>query len=463
MRAEVKLGIAVSAALVGVVGGYYFFFSGNGEATVPVNPPVATGTTGKTPEKANPAGKTAAADPKQNPKTKPASAQTAGSERDKQAARDRLADAAKGNSSNPTPAGQPTNTGQSILKSGTPGNDPRMNANPAVTGTPAQDQRTANAAVPNANRPTTGDSTTTPTVGVSGPDDSRRSTGPMIPATESKITAPGNSMSTAQNEAKPSPAVSDPSAAQTGNPLAPVSTPANEARGSTGQIPPSTPVTKPVASPTPSNPQVGAPRSDPQQGPANGGVTNPTGANPTGGVQPKSSLAASRAGADATKPPATSTPESSTVKGTDSSANPSTSKAAGKGSVETHRVQPGDTLASISQNYYGSEKHAKFLSTNNPDVRDASRLAVGTVIRIPSLPEDASNGKIAAARSTEPGKGANSSRTYRVKAGDTFYSIAKSELGESSRWKDLFALNKDAVNGDATQLRIGQILKLPAR
>jgi len=37
-----------------------------------------------------------------------------------------------------------------------------------------------------------------------------------------------------------------------------------------------------------------------------------------------------------------------------------------KEAVERHRVQPGDTMASLAVNYYGDEKYTKFLINSNP-------------------------------------------------------------------------------------------------
>jgi nucleoid-associated protein YgaU len=145
-------------------------------------------------------------------------------------------------------------------------------------------------------------------------------------------------------------------------------------------------------------------------------------------------------------------------------APPPTSSA--KGAIESHKVQPGDSFASLAQNYYGTEKLTKFLIASNPEIRDPNRLTVGMVVKIPPTPPDAASAVVG---TTPPhpsvsndGKAAGG-KSYRVQPGDTFYSIAKKELGDSARWKELFVLNKEAVNGDATQLQIGQVLKLPEK
>jgi nucleoid-associated protein YgaU len=137
---------------------------------------------------------------------------------------------------------------------------------------------------------------------------------------------------------------------------------------------------------------------------------------------------------------------------------------AANAAVETHRVQPGDSFASLAVRYYGSERYTQFLIDNNPNLKDPNHLPLGTAIKIPPAPpETALRSKptpAAPAAGTAP-EGAG--RTYKVRAGDTFYSIARERLGDASRWKELLALNKELVNGDATQLRIGQVLRLPDR
>jgi len=132
--------------------------------------------------------------------------------------------------------------------------------------------------------------------------------------------------------------------------------------------------------------------------------------------------------------------------------------------VETHRVQPGDTFASLAQNYYGSEKFTRFLMESNSEIRDANRLAVGAVIKIPPAPSEpfATEPKHATTASTVE-RTAGGARSYKVQAGDTLYGISKTVLGDSNRWRELLMLNKDSLGGDASSLQIGQLLKLPEK
>jgi len=135
-----------------------------------------------------------------------------------------------------------------------------------------------------------------------------------------------------------------------------------------------------------------------------------------------------------------------------------------KAAVDTHRVQPGDSLASLAQTYYGNAKYAKFLAESNPGIADPAKLALGQTVKIPPLPADIDSklANAAPAKTTTPATTtAGGKRTYKVKAGDSFYRIAKDQLGNAERWTELLALNKTLVHGDPTALQPGQTLVLP--
>lgn len=145
------------------------------------------------------------------------------------------------------------------------------------------------------------------------------------------------------------------------------------------------------------------------------------------------------------------------VSGTPLAANPELSKAA----VETHRVQPGDSFAALAQTYYGNAKYAKFLADSNPGVSDPTRLALGSTVKIPPLPADIDTRMANAAPANTRPSAPTGKRTYKVKSGDSFYRIAKEQLGDAERWHELLALNKTLVHGDPTALQPGQTLVLP--
>lgn len=140
--------------------------------------------------------------------------------------------------------------------------------------------------------------------------------------------------------------------------------------------------------------------------------------------------------------------------------------------VETHRVQPGETFASLAKMYYGDEKYTGFLASSNQGV-DPRTLNVGTEVKIPPMPRDGDVGdagaRVADSRQTSVRRASDSpatqrgSRTYTVRAGDTFYGIARDQLKDASRWRELFEMNKALVKGDATRLQVGQVIALPTQ
>ena len=120
------------------------------------------------------------------------------------------------------------------------------------------------------------------------------------------------------------------------------------------------------------------------------------------------------------------------------------------GEVKTHIVVTGETLGEISQKYYGTGKNWKKIAEANKV--DPSDLKVGQKLTIPVI-------ETAAATTSAAPELANGERTYTVLKGDSYYSIAKKELGNAARWKELEKLN----NIPADDLRVGKVIKLPAK
>lgn len=130
--------------------------------------------------------------------------------------------------------------------------------------------------------------------------------------------------------------------------------------------------------------------------------------------------------------------------------------------LESHRVQPGETFSSLATMYYGNEKHTHFLISYNPHIINPNALKVGTIIKIPSLSAYQQTRKSSAQTAKNPTPiQKRSSKTYLVQPGDSFYIIAQKQLGDSSRWEELFDLNRNLVNGNPRQLRAGQTIVLP--
>lgn len=130
--------------------------------------------------------------------------------------------------------------------------------------------------------------------------------------------------------------------------------------------------------------------------------------------------------------------------------------------VETHRTQPGDTLASLARQYYGDEKYTRFLTESNPHITDPNRLGVGALIKLPPAPPRVVPSKRTVERSVAATTARSSSqRSYTVRSGDSFYGIARDELGDATRWKELLKLNGALVDGDPKKLQVGQVIALP--
>ncbi len=52
-------------------------------------------------------------------------------------------------------------------------------------------------------------------------------------------------------------------------------------------------------------------------------------------------------------------------------------------------------------------------------------------------------------------------KTYVVQAGDSLSKIAKEELGDGSRWPEIYELNKEIIGDNPNLIKPGQELKLP--
>ena len=53
------------------------------------------------------------------------------------------------------------------------------------------------------------------------------------------------------------------------------------------------------------------------------------------------------------------------------------------------------------------------------------------------------------------------SKTYTVDSGDNLSNIAKQELGDANRWREIYELNKDVIGDNPDLIQPGKKLKLP--
>lgn len=138
-----------------------------------------------------------------------------------------------------------------------------------------------------------------------------------------------------------------------------------------------------------------------------------------------------------------------------------------------YHVEPGDTFWTISQKMYGEGGFFKALQEHNRGrIPVASQLDVGDEISTPSADELRSkySGLCPKVRTVKPGTPSAtavstrilpSGREYTVEEGDTLFDIAKYELGDPSRWPEIFQLNRHVLGDDIDYVRPGTRLMLP--
>jgi len=161
-----------------------------------------------------------------------------------------------------------------------------------------------------------------------------------------------------------------------------------------------------------------------------------------------------------------------------SSTNPATESAP---TVRTYAVASGDTLSKIALAQYGDKSRATIdaiFAANRAEMQNPDTLRVGMKLTLPNLPvvdaSMAASGTPSAPSRREPSAEnrltqANAPvnppdpafRFYQVKKNDRWLSIARDQLGDARRWRELHELNKDKFP-DPQIIREGVRIKLPA-
>lgn len=123
---------------------------------------------------------------------------------------------------------------------------------------------------------------------------------------------------------------------------------------------------------------------------------------------------------------------------------------------DVHFVKKGETLSAISSRYYGSPDFAAQIARNN-NIPNPRQIRVGTRLVLTKSP----NERLASSRTARPVARAAGPRKVTVKEGETLSEIAKRELGNETKWHELWQMNRGAVpNPD--RLKPGTTLNLPA-
>lgn len=120
-----------------------------------------------------------------------------------------------------------------------------------------------------------------------------------------------------------------------------------------------------------------------------------------------------------------------------------------------YTVKAGDTLGSISANYYGDNSKAGAIRSANKEAFTATKGKLTEGMQL-VLPEKLGH----KARIAEPT--ANAGETlYTVMHGDTLCKIAKAHYGTEKKIAEIFARNSDRLS-DSSKLFPGQVIVLPA-
>jgi nucleoid-associated protein YgaU len=137
----------------------------------------------------------------------------------------------------------------------------------------------------------------------------------------------------------------------------------------------------------------------------------------------------------------------------------------------TYTVKQGDTLAGIWRTISGSERGWQKLQEANPGI-SPNTLKIGQVLKVPDASPAAAPARAPAAAAAttlhasgtgESTKAETGNGTYTVVAGDTLSRISSKVFGDSKHWKQIYEANKDTIGADPKDLKIGQVLKVPAK
>lgn len=76
--------------------------------------------------------------------------------------------------------------------------------------------------------------------------------------------------------------------------------------------------------------------------------------------------------------------------------------------------------------------------------------------------DGAANQEGAGVKTTSPAANPPAATTYTVKSGDSLWKIAQKQLGDGSRWREIYDLNRDTIGSNPNLIYAGQVYNMPA-
>ncbi|QQS08912.1 MAG: LysM peptidoglycan-binding domain-containing protein [Phycisphaerales bacterium] len=132
-------------------------------------------------------------------------------------------------------------------------------------------------------------------------------------------------------------------------------------------------------------------------------------------------------------------------------------------SMRRHVIQKGETLATISRGYFGSESYAEAIARANPTLSPPD-LKAGREILVPIEPSNI-RGRVLDTQTTREALAKDESPApipeYVVQSGDSLSTIAKKVYGSSQHAEFIFEQNRDRLR-NRNMVRAGMTLRVPA-
>lgn len=133
-------------------------------------------------------------------------------------------------------------------------------------------------------------------------------------------------------------------------------------------------------------------------------------------------------------------------------------------STREYVVKKDDTLKKIAQEQLGGSHRWKYLYEFNKErIKNPDALEAGTAIIIP-IEQEEQRKKLDyedyEGKTEEPT--ASDVRSYTVEKNDSLWKIAKQQLGNGNRWKEIYELNRDKIK-NSNKLRPGTKIVIPIK